>query len=247
MTTTRWISITPGGVPEVLKKISDRLCGDQMTVTGKTLLENLREYENPYSCRNDLIRDADHPYSTLGGLAIMRGNLCPDSAVSKPAAIGPEVRRFTGKAMCFNSEDECVEAIESRRVVPGTVVVIRYEGPKGGPGMKELYKPMKLLCGQGLAKSTALITDGRFSGTNNGCFVGHISPEAAAGGPLALVEDGDLITIDVNEKTLTLHVSDEELARRRENWRYEPPRLRGFLARYAAMVTSADKGAVLKA
>jgi len=186
-----------GGVPEVLKRIADKLYGEAMTVTGKTLSENLEEYENPYVCRNDLIRDVDHPYSTLGGLAILRGNLCPDTAVSKPAAIQPEVRRFTGAAMCFDSEDECVEAIEAGRITPGTVVVIRYEGPRGGPGMKELYKPMKMLYGLGLAKSTALITDGRFSGTNSGCFVGHISPEAAAGGPLALVEDGDSITIDV--------------------------------------------------
>lgn len=235
-----------GGVPEVMKKISKFLHKDQMTVTGKTIGENLETFINQYAPNDDLIRTLDNPHSTLGGLAIMRGNLAPDTAVSKPAAIQPEVRKFTGQAICFNSEDECVTAIESRMVKAGHVVVIRYEGPKGGPGMKELYKPMKLLYGQGLAKSTALITDGRFSGTNSGCFVGHISPEAAAGGPLALVENGDEITIDVIEKTLTLLVSDEELQRRRAVWKYEPKDLTGYIRRYAAMVTSADKGGVLK-
>ena len=176
----------------------------------------------------------------------MRGNLCPDTGVSKPAAISPEIRRFTGAAVCFDSENECVAAIESRRVTPGSVVVIRYEGPKGGPGMKELYKPMKILVGQGLNKSTAIVTDGRFSGTNSGCFVGHISPEAASGGPIALVRDGDEITIDVNEKTLHLHVSDEELKKRADEWVYKPKALSGYLARYAAQVTSADKGGVLE-
>lgn len=236
-----------GGVPEVMKKIRKFIYEDQMTVTGKTIGENLDEFKNSYAPNHDLIRNLDNPHSTLGGLAIMRGNLAPDTAVSKPAAIQPEVRRFTGEAICFNSEDECVSAIEAKMVKAGHVVVIRYEGPKGGPGMKELYKPMKLLYGQGLAKSTALITDGRFSGTNSGCFVGHISPEAAAGGPLALVENGDVITIDVIEKSLNLHVSDEEMERRRAAWTYKPRKLTGYLKRYAAMVTSADKGGVLEA
>ena len=194
----------------------------------------------------ELIRSLDNPHSTLGGLAIMRGNLAPDTGVSKPAAIHPDVRRFTGRAICFDSEDACEAAIEARQVKPGHVVVIRYEGPRGGPGMKELYKPMKALYGQGLARSAAVITDGRFSGTNSGCFVGHISPEAAAGGPIALVEDGDEITIDVMEKTLTLHVSDEELERRRARWHYTPKARSGYLARYAAMVSSADRGGVLE-
>lgn len=177
----------------------------------------------------------------------MRGNLAPDTAVAKPAAIHPDVHQFTGKSICFDSEDACVEAIEACRVKPGHVVVIRYEGPKGGPGMRELYKPMKLLTGQGLARSTAIITDGRFSGTNNGCFVGHISPEAAAGGPLALIKDGDKITIDVTNKALTIHVSDDELLNRRTKWSYTPRTgIGGYLARYASMVSSADKGGVLK-
>ena len=234
-----------GGVPEVMKNLRPLLNSDALTVTGKTLGENLDAFVNPYSRNDDIIRTPDNPHSTLGGLAIMRGNLCPDTGVSKPAAIAPEVRRFTGPAVCFDSEDECVAAIEARKVPPGSVVVIRYEGPKGGPGMKELYKPMKTLVGQGMAKSTAIITDGRFSGTNNGCFVGHISPEAAAGGPIALIQEGDSITIDINEKKLTLHVNDEELEKRRTAWSYTPKKLSGYLARYAALVSSADKGAVL--
>lgn len=234
-----------GGVPEVMRRMTDHLHLDQITVTGKTLGENLKEAPPPQVPGGKLIRTMDDPHSVLGGLAILRGNLAPNTGVSKPAAIRPEVRRFTGKAICFDSEDACMEALEARRVQPGSVVVIRYEGPKGGPGMKELYKPMKTLYGQGLAASTALITDGRFSGTNSGCFVGHISPEAAAGGPIALVEDGDEITIDVMEKTLTLHVGEEELARRRANWVYRPKPVSGYLKRYAAMVTSADEGGVL--
>jgi len=234
-----------GGVPEVMKNLRTKLNLDVMTVSGKNLGDNLDAFVNPYPPNDAVIRTLDDPHSNLGGLAIMRGNLCPDTAVSKPAAIAPEVRCFTGAAICFDSEDECVAAIEARKVLPGSVVVIRYEGPKGGPGMKELFKPLKMLVGQGLAKSTALITDGRFSGTNNGCFVGHISPEAAAGGPIALIEDGDKITIDINTKMLTLHVDDDELIKRRSAWTYTPKKLSGSIARYAALVTSADKGGVL--
>lgn len=236
-----------GGIPEVMKVIQTLLHTDVMTVTGKTLGENLVSSKNLYPENPDLIRTLDNPHSTIGGLAIMRGNLAPDTAVAKPAAIHPDVHQFTGKSICFDSEDACVEAIEACRVKPGHVVVIRYEGPKGGPGMRELYKPMKLLTGQGLARSTAIITDGRFSGTNNGCFVGHISPEAAAGGPLALIKDGDKITIDVTNKALTIHVSDDELLNRRTKWSYTPRTgIGGYLARYASMVSSADKGGVLK-
>ncbi len=235
-----------GGVPQVMKMIRPYLYTDQMTVTGRTIGDNLDLFVNPYPENPDLIRTLDNPYSTMGGLAIMRGNLAPDTGVSKPAAIAPEVRQFTGTAICFDSEHECLEAIEQLKVKPGHVVVIRYEGPKGGPGMKELFKPMKILYGQGLATSTALITDGRFSGTNSGCFVGHISPEAAAGGPIALIEDGDEISIDVLAQSIELHVSDEELQKRREAWTYKPKKVNGYLARYAALVTSADQGAVLK-
>jgi dihydroxy-acid dehydratase len=176
----------------------------------------------------------------------MRGNLAPDTGVAKPAAIAEEVRQFTGEAICFDSEEESITALQEKKIKPGHVVVIRYEGPKGGPGMREMAVTMKMMHGQGLAKSAALITDGRFSGTNNGCFVGHISPEAAAGGPIALVKDGDKITIDVINKELTLHVSDEELTARKAQWQYEPKDLTGYLSIYSKLAKSADKGGVLE-
>jgi dihydroxy-acid dehydratase len=234
-----------GGIPKVMTNIKDKINLNVMTSTGKTMGENLEEYVYTYSPNDDMIRTLDNPHSTLGGIAIMRGNLAPDTGVAKPAAIAEEVRQFTGEAICFDSEDACTKALEELKIKPGHVVVIRYEGPKGGPGMREMYKPMKLLYGQGLAKSTALVTDGRFSGTNNGCFVGHISPEAAVGGPLALVKDGDKITIDVIKKELTLHVSDEDLEKRKKEWKYQAKELEGYLARYAALARSADKGGVL--
>jgi len=235
-----------GGVPRVMEALKDTLNLDVTTCTGKTLGENIDEHIYLYADVNDeVIRPIDRPFYRLGGLAIMRGNLAPNTGVAKPAAIAEEVRRFTGEAICFDSEEECHRALEELRVKPGHVVVIRYEGPKGGPGMREMYKPLKLMNGQGLALTTALITDGRFSGTNNGCFVGHISPEAAEGGPIALIKDGDKITIDTYAKELTLHVSDEELARRKAEWHYEPKELSGYLARYAAMACSANKGGIL--
>ncbi|MGI6584896.1 MAG: dihydroxy-acid dehydratase [Lutisporaceae bacterium] len=235
-----------GGVPRVMEYLKDHINLDVMTVTGKTLGENINQHSYLYSdCNDEVIRPFDRPFDTLGGLAIMRGNLAPDTGVAKPAAIAEEVRRFTGNAICFDSEEDCEKALMELKIKPGHVVVIRYEGPKGGPGMREMYRPLKLMNGQGLALTTALITDGRFSGTNNGCFVGHISPEAAEGGPIALIRDGDKITIDVYKKELTLHVSDEELACRRAQWSYTPKKLTGYLARYAAMARSADKGGVL--
>lgn len=234
-----------GGIPEVMKKLREHLDLSVMTVTGKTMEENINTYINLYPDNQDLIRDMDNPHTTLGGIAIMRGNLAPDTGVSKPAAIHESVRRFTGKAVCFDSQEDCVKALEQCRIKKGDVVVVRYEGPKGGPGMREMYAPLKMLNGQGLALDTALITDGRVSGTNNGCYVVHVSPEAAVGGPIALVEDGDEITIDVIEKKLELHVSDEELAHRRENWKFTPKPVGGFLARYAALATSGSRGCVL--
>ena len=235
-----------GGVPRVMEFLKDYLHLEAITCTGKTLGENIQSHIYLYSTYNEeVIRPVERPFSTLSGLAIMRGNLAPDTGVAKPSAIAEEVRRFTGKAICFDSEEECHKALEELRIKPGHVVVIRYEGPKGGPGMREMYKPLKLMNGQGLALSTALITDGRFSGTNNGCFVGHISPEAAEGGPIALVRDGDEISIDTYTKEITLHVSDEELQKRREEWSYQPKELTGYLARYAAMASSANKGGVL--
>lgn len=235
-----------GGIPEVMKKMQELLNLNCLTVTGKTIGENLQQVKNPYPSNPNVITDLDTPFSKLGGLAIMHGNLAPDSAVAKPAAIAEQVRKFEGIAICFNSEDECTEAIGRKLVKPGHVVVVRYEGPKGGPGMPEMFKPMKLLYGQGLNLSTALITDGRFSGTNNGCFVGHISPEAAAGGPIALIRDGDKIAIDVRNKTIDLLVPEEELAKRRKAFTYVPAELDGILSRYAKSAQSADKGGILK-
>ncbi len=177
----------------------------------------------------------------------MRGNLAPNTAITKPAAIVPEMHTFTGKARCFDSEEMANEAIMEGRVKAGEVLVIRYEGPKGGPGMREMYKAMKLLYGKGLALKTAVITDGRFSGTNNGCFVGHISPEAAEGGPIAVIEDGDTITIDIPNRSLHLSISDEEIAGRLSRWQRPDPKVkRGYLALYARLAESADKGAIIK-
>ena len=236
-----------GGIPAVMQSIRKHLHTDVLTVNLQTLGENLDRFVPLFPEDPELIRPLDRPFSTLGGLAILRGNLAPDTGVAKPAAIAEEVRQFTGTAICFDGEHACIEAIKAQKIKPGHVVVVRYEGPKGGPGMREMYLTLKMLNGQGLAKSTALITDGRFSGTNNGCFVGHISPEAADGGPIALVQDGDQITIDVINKRLELHVSDEELARRRASWTYTPPAgLSGYLARYAKAVSSANRGAILE-
>lgn len=236
-----------GGIPAVMKSICSCLNTQALTVDGVTLGENLERFVPQFPPDPELIRPMERPFSTLGGLAILRGNLAPDTGVAKPAAIAEEVRQFTGTAICFDGEHDCIQAIKEQKVKPGHVVVVRYEGPKGGPGMREMYLTLKMLNGQGLAKSTALITDGRFSGTNNGCFVGHISPEAAEGGPIALVRDGDSITIDVIHKRLELHVSQEELDRRRAEWHYTPPSgLTGYLARYAKLVSSANKGAILE-
>ena len=234
-----------GGVHAVFKEVESLLHLDCITVTGKTIGENIAEFRNKYTPNPDMVRSMDNPHSNLPGLVIMRGNLAPDTGVAKPAGIAEEVRKFTGTAICFDNEEACLEAISNRQIKEGDVIVVRYEGPRGGPGMREMFRAMKLLHGQGLAKSTALITDGRFSGTNNGCFVGHISPEAAVGGPIALVHDGDEITIDVYAHSLHLHVSDEELARRREAWSYEPQTLNGYLGRYVKQASSASKGAVL--
>lgn len=236
-----------GGIPEVQKAIRKHLYTDVMTADCCTLGENLDRFVNYYPPNPDLIRTLDNPHSRLGGLAIMRGNIAPETGVAKPAAIKEEVRRFTGEAICFDREHDCIQAIMEHRIKPGHVIVVRYEGPKGGPGMREMYLPMKMLHGQGLDTSTALITDGRFSGTNNGCFVGHISPEAAAGGPIALIRDGDKVTVDVINKQLNVHISDEEMERRRKEWKYEPRTdIGGYLARYAKLVSSAAEGAVLK-
>ncbi|NIO04405.1 MAG: dihydroxy-acid dehydratase [Proteobacteria bacterium] len=233
-----------GGVPAVMKETLDLLHRDAMTVTGKTVAENIANAE---ILDRNIIRTMGDPWSGEGGLAVLRGNLAPNTAITKPAAIVPEMHKFTGKARCFHSEEEANQAILDGKVQEGEAVVIRYEGPKGGPGMREMYKAMKLIYGKGLALKTALVTDGRFSGTNNGCFVGHISPEAAEGGPLAIVEDGDLITIDIPNRELHLQVSDKEIKARLSKWqRPEPKFKRGYLALYSRLAESADKGAIIR-
>lgn len=235
-----------GGIPRVMKHLDGLLDLDVMTCTGKTLRENLSAYKFAYEENTEIIKTVTEPFSETGGIAVLRGNLAPDTAITKPGAFDQSLHHFVGKAKVYNSEEEANEAILAGKIQAGDVIVIRYEGPKGGPGMREMYKAMKYLYGLGLNKTTALITDGRFSGTNNGCFVGHISPEAAEGGPIAIVEDGDGIEIDVTSGKLALLVSDEEI-RRRTEWltpvRKEIPR--GYLQVYAKLASSADKGAVI--
>ena len=237
-----------GGIPRVMQNLGGLLDTSVMTVTGKTLQENLDAYVYEYPEDSSIIKTVEAPFSRTGGVAVLHGNLCPNTAVSKPGAIAPAMHRFVGKAKCYNSEEDAEEAILSGKIAAGDVVVIRYEGPKGGPGMREMFKSMKYIYGVGLAEKTALITDGRFSGTNNGCFVGHISPEAAEGGPLAIVQDGDEILIDVDEGRLELHVSDEEIAARYKTLKMPEKRIpNGYLRLYAKTATSADRGAVIKA
>ncbi len=233
-----------GGVRAVMKEILPILHPDALTVSGKTAGENVSGAE---AANRGIIRTMADPWSRGGGLAVLRGNLAPDSAITKPAAIKPEMHKFTGKAHCFDSEESANQAILDGKVVAGEVVVIRYEGPKGGPGMREMYIAMKLLYGRGLALKTALVTDGRFSGTNNGCFVGHISPEAAEGGPLAIVRDGDSITIDIPSRKLELHVSEGEIKKRLAQWKRPQPKFKkGYLALYSRLAESADKGAIIR-
>jgi len=236
-----------GGIPKVMQEIKHLLNKDSITVSGKTVEQNLADYKFKYPFNYNVISTLDKPFGTQKGLAILRGNLAPETAVTKPAAIDPAMHVFTGSAKVFDSEEAAEAAILNGGITAGDVVVIRYEGPKGGPGMREMYKAMKYLYGMGLAKKTALITDGRFSGTNNGCFVGHISPEAAEGGPLAAVENGDKITIDVTKGLLQLHLSDEEISARLKKWqRPEPKFTRGYLGIYSKLASSAAKGAVIK-
>lgn len=235
-----------GGIPQVLKELEKYLELDVLTVTGKTMGENLEGYQYK-SVNRDIIKTVKEPFSRFGGIAVLRGNLSPEGCITKPSAIIPKMHYFKGTAKVFDSEEEAEEAILAGRIKPGNVVVIRYEGPKGGPGMREMFKAMKYLYGMGLAESTALITDGRFSGTNNGCFVGHISPEAAEGGPIAFVRDGDEITIDIPNQTITLHVNDEELEQRRIGFKAPEPKYKtGYLAVYSRLAASASRGAVLE-
>ena len=232
-----------GGVPAVMKEILPLLHGQALTVSGRTVAENAG---GAATGDRRIIRSRHEPWAQGGGLAVLWGNLAPGSAVTKPAAIDPDMHRFTGRARCFEAEEEANRAILAGEVQEGEVVVIRYEGPKGGPGMREMYMAMKLLYGRGLARKTALVTDGRFSGTNSGCFVGHVSPEAAEGGPLAAVRDGDLITIDIPNRRLELEVAEEEIRARLAAWRRPEPRFKkGYLALYSRLAESADKGAIM--
>ncbi len=205
--------------------------------------ENLQGVEN----RNqEIIRPIDNPYSPTGGIAVLKGNLAPDGCVVKQCAVAPEMMVHKGPARVFNSEDEAIAAIYAGKIVPGDVVVIRYEGPKGGPGMREMLNPTSAIAGMGLDKDVALITDGRFSGATRGASIGHVSPEAASGGPIGLVEEGDMISIDIPARSIQLCVSEEELAERRKTWVCPPPRIQsGYLKRYARSVSSADRGAIL--
>ena len=233
-----------GGVPAVMKELLPILHGDALTVTGKTIADNLAAAGPP---DRTIIKTMTDPWSQEGGLAVLRGNLAPHTAITKPAAIHPDMRTFTGTANCFDSEEAANEAILEGKVTEGEVVVIRYEGPKGGPGMREMYKAMKLLYGRRLALKTAVVTDGRFSGTNNGCFVGHVSPEAAEGGPLAIVQNGDEVTIDIPNRKLHINLSDQEVQDRLAVWQRPAPKYkRGYLALYSRLAESADKGAIIR-
>ena len=235
-----------GGVYAVMNELNkkDLLYTDCMTVTGKTVGENIAGCENK---NPEVIRPIDNPYSQTGGLAVLKGNIAPDGSVVKRSAVVPEMLVHEGPARVFECEDDAIKAIKGGDIHPGDVVVIRYVGPKGGPGMPEMLNPTSAIAGMGLGSSVALITDGRFSGASRGASIGHVSPEAAVGGPVALIEEGDIIEIDIPNLKLNARISDEELARRKEKWQpREPEVTTGYLARYAAMVTSGNRGAVLE-
>ena len=235
-----------GGIYAVMNEISKKglLNLDCMTVTGKTVGENIKNCPN---LNPEVIRPVENPYSQTGGIAILKGNLAPDSAVVKRSAVAPEMLKHEGPARVFDCEEDAIAAIKGGKIVAGDVVVIRYEGPKGGPGMREMLNPTSAIAGMGLGSTVALITDGRFSGASRGASIGHASPEAAVGGPIALVEEGDRISIDIDNHSLNVLVSDEELEARRAKWQFREPKVTsGYLARYASLVTSADKGAILQ-
>ena len=235
-----------GGIYAVMKELADAglLNTDLITATGKTVGDNIK---NSVNKNTEIIRPIDDPYMKTGGIAVLRGNIAPDSCVVKRSAVVPEMMVHEGPARVFDCEEDAIAAIKGGKIVEGDVVVIRYEGPKGGPGMREMLNPTSAIAGMGLGSSVALITDGRFSGASRGASIGHVSPEAAVGGPIALIEEGDIISIDIPANTINVKVSDEELAKRRENWKPVEPKVKtGYLARYASMVTSADKGAILQ-
>ena len=235
-----------GGVSAVMTELNkigllDTSC---MTVTGKTIAENIQGVVNK---NPEVIRPVENPYSKTGGIAVLKGNLAPDSAVVKRSAVVPEMMVHEGPARVFDCEEDAIAAIKGGKIVEGDVVVIRYEGPKGGPGMREMLNPTSAIAGMGLGSSVALITDGRFSGASRGASIGHVSPEAAVGGPIAFVEEGDIIKINIPENTLNVDISDEEMAARKAKWQPREPKITtGYLARYASMVTSGNTGAILK-
>ncbi len=235
-----------GGVYAVLGELAKKnlINTDCITCTGKTVGENIKGCINK---NHDIIRDIDDPYMPNGGIAVLKGNLAPDTCVVKRSAVAPEMLKHEGPARVFDSEEEAIEAIRGGKINPGDVVVIRYEGPKGGPGMREMLNPTSAISGMGLGSTVALITDGRFSGATRGASIGHVSPEAALGGPIAFVHEGDIISIDINAHSIQLKVSDQELEERKKNWVPKEPKIKtGYLARYASLVTSANKGAVLE-
>ena len=235
-----------GGVYAVMNELNKKhlLNLDCMTVTGKTVGENI---EKCYNKNPEVIRPVENPYSQTGGLAILKGNLAPDTGVVKRSAVAPEMLVHEGPARVFDCEEDAIAAIKGGKIVAGDVVVIRYEGPKGGPGMREMLNPTSAIAGMGLGSSVALITDGRFSGASRGASIGHVSPEAAVGGPIALVEEGDIIKINIPENSLNVDISDEEMAARRAKWQPRQPKVTtGYLARYAHLVTSGNRGAILE-
>ncbi len=235
-----------GGVYAVMKELSKKnlLNLDLITVTGKTVGENIKD---AYNKNPEVIRPVENPYSQTGGIAVLKGNLAPDSGVVKRSAVVPEMMVHEGPARVFDCEEDAIEAIRGGKIVAGDVVVIRYEGPKGGPGMREMLNPTSAIAGMGLGSSVALITDGRFSGASRGASIGHVSPEAAVGGPIALVKEGDIISINIPENTLNVKISDEEMAKRRAEWQPREPKVTtGYLARYHELVTSGNRGAILE-
>ena len=234
-----------GGVYAVMNELSKKglLYEDQITVTGKTVGENIKDVHN---LNPEVIRPIDNPYMAQGGIAVLKGNIAPDTGIVKQSAVVPEMMVHEGPARVFDCEEDAIKAIKGGDIVPGDVVVIRYEGPKGGPGMREMLNPTSAIAGMGLGDSVALITDGRFSGASRGAYIGHVSTEAAVGGPIALIEEGDIIKIDIPNNSLNVDVSDEELAKRKEKWQPREPKITdGYLRRYAALVTSGNRGAVL--
>lgn len=235
-----------GGIYAVMKELSGKqlIHLDCLTATGQTVEENIRSAVNRDT---EVIRPVEQPYSETGGIAVLRGNIAPESCVVKRSAVAPEMLKHSGPARVFDCEDDAIAAIRGGKIVPGDVVVIRYEGPKGGPGMREMLNPTSAIVGMGLGSSVALITDGRFSGASRGASIGHVAPEAAAGGPIGLLREGDIIDIDINANTLHARVTPEEFAERRKTWKPRVNPADGYLARYRALVTGAPQGAVLSA